>query len=90
MKAGVKREKGEDVQSDDICLPKKQLGVMSPDYLGVAEHLPAHGIIINEILILLTSTQSFCFNFLVNCNGIMSNVSRSPTIFIVVVHLFLI
>lgn len=44
VKVGVKREKGEEVQSDDICLPKKLLGVMSPDYLGVAEHLPAHGI----------------------------------------------
>lgn len=44
IKAGVKREKWENVQSDDICLPKKLLGVMSPDYLGVAEHLPAQGI----------------------------------------------
>lgn len=27
------------IQSDSICLPKEELCVMSPTFLGVAEHL---------------------------------------------------
>lgn len=40
--SGVQMEKVSDVQSDGIYLSKKLLHVMSPAFLQVAEHLPAH------------------------------------------------
>ena len=42
-KAGVKKEEGEDVWSDGVCLPKKMLCVMIPAFLEVSEHLPGCG-----------------------------------------------
>lgn len=39
----AKGESGEDVQSDATHLAKKLLCVLSPAFLGVAEHLPATG-----------------------------------------------
>lgn len=41
IKAGRKKEEGEEVQSYFVCFPKKLLHEMNPTLLDMVEHLPA-------------------------------------------------
>lgn len=49
------------IQNDCICLPEKQLREMSPAFLGMAEHLPAHGNRTDKFFVMMCLHIQLCF-----------------------------
>lgn len=60
-KTSVMEEEGEGVWSDGIFLFKKQLCVMIPAFLRVAEHLPCDGKKQMKSLLYFACAYEFCF-----------------------------
>jgi len=63
IKEGRKKEDGEDVRSDVLCLPKQPLHVMGPAFLEMAKHLPADGKERTNYLFCFAYMRSVCFAY---------------------------
>lgn len=61
LKAGVRREEEEDIQSDGVHLAKKPLYMTSPAFLEGAEHPPADGKQQMNPLVGFVCAHNFCF-----------------------------